>query len=259
MPGTVGVGRETLVYLNDAKALLRRAEARYAAYEGTIGPRKSWRVQKDQDPTTGDWRYAIQINAGVFEEARFLVGEAASLLSASLDHLAAAIALANGIKRPRLYFPIGLTDEEFEKNLAAASKELGPDMLDVLRQARIKHKINLPHLQALKQVANDGKHWKLRAVVMRGAGIAPIGANFEKQYFEVPADAFANGERFEFHKGSELNDARGYEFLLGMTIEGLKEGAPDSVWGVFTCSSRFVQAMIDAVEEAAAGAVGTGV
>jgi hypothetical protein len=247
-----------LVYLNDAKALLRRAEARYTAYEGTIGPRKSWDVRKDQDPDTGDWRYAIQINAGVFDEARFIVGEAASLLSSSLDHLAAAIALANGVERPRLYFPIGFTDEEFEKSLAAASKELGPDMPDVLRQARIKHKINLPHLQALKQVANDGKHWKLRAVVMQGAGIAPIGGNFEKQYFGVPADAFANGDRFEFHKGAELNDARGYEFLLGMTIEGLKVGVPDSIWGIFTCSSRFVQGMIDAVEEAAVGAAEAG-
>lgn len=237
-----------MIDLKDAKELLRRAEERYAAFEAMVGPRKTWAVQSAQDPLTGDWRYTIEINRAVFNEARFIIVEAANYIASSLDHVAAAIAIANGHKRPRLYFPLGLTDAEFEKSLAAASKFLGDKMPDVLRQARSKHSMNVVHLQAAKQIANDGKHWKLRAVIMGAAGISPIGRNFEKRHFGVPQDAFKDDDRYEFHRGDKLDDAKGYELILGMTIDGLKEGLPDSTWGIFNCSFRFVKGMIEAVE-----------
>jgi hypothetical protein len=239
-----------MIDLSDAKALLARAESGYAEFEQMVGPRKTWRVQADQDPATGDWTYSIEVNRAVFDEARFLIAASASYIASALDHVAAAIARANGHERARLYFPFGLTDEEFEKRLREAEKFLGRAMCEVLGQARDEQRMNVIHVQAVKQVANDGKHWELRTVVMGAAGIASISQKFEKRYFGVPQDAFLTANSYEFHRGDQLDASLGWELLLGQTIHGLKEGLPSSIWGIFNCSFRFARGVIDRVEGA---------
>jgi len=215
-----------------------------------MGPRRLWRWGEHQDTATGEWVYGISITRRTLVEAGPVLADCANNIASALDHVASAIAKARGHPRLKwLYFPWGFADAEFEKKLGEAAEVLGPEMVEAIRAARAKHKHEIHHVEAAKQISRDGKHWEIRAAVFSARGIGLIGEDFKKRYFGIPADALEGADSYEFHRGAERVPAeRGAEVLIGIIVDGLDEGLPTGTRSIFSCAFRFVQGVIDEVE-----------
>lgn len=237
-----------------AKTLLGRATDLYKEFEKmTGGSGRLWGVEEQHDPKAGEWTYSIVIDRQRLSDATPLIADCANNVSSALDHIAAAIARYEGHGRLRnLYYPFSLDDAEFEKRVAAAEKVLGTKMASAIRMAHKDHRHEANHVASAKQISNDVKHWELRATSGKAHAIKWLAENdYVGRIFSIPSTAFEKADSYEFHRSAErLPKPRGYETVIGFEIEGLGDlvKAPMSI---FPCSFRYVQGVIDAVEQAA--------
>src|SRR4051812_24837016 len=151
--------------LEDARALLARARKHFAEFSELVHRREGrglWRITESRDPNTGEWLYRLHMDRQRLIEAKPVIPDCATNIVSALDHVAAAIAKANEHDRLRwLYFPWGFTDEASDKSLAKVESVLGAEMTRVLAIARNKHRHEIHHVEAAKQISNSGKHWEL--------------------------------------------------------------------------------------------------
>lgn len=158
--------------LDDPRALLDRARKHFAELNALLHPRKGqglWQTTERLDPDTGEWLYCLCLDRQRLITAKPIVVDCATNVASALDHVAAAIAKANGHDRSKsLYFPWGFTDEAFEKALAKVEPIIGTEMAGVIFAARAKYRHEVHHVEAAKQISNSGKHWEL----MPAAGAA---------------------------------------------------------------------------------------
>lgn len=234
--------------LTDATALLNRARKHYAEFNQLVDPAVLWQTTENRDPGTGEFRYRIHMDRKRLVEAKPVIADSATNVASALDHVAAAIAKANGHDRlTNLYFPWGFTDEVFEKRLAKAEPVLGADMAKVIAEVRVSRPVEIHHVEAAKQISNTGKHWELMFAAGAAHAVALHIPHAPQRIFQIPGDAFATDDMFEFHRGSERLPPVPSSILIGLSIDGLDEGLPTSPDSILEGSFRFVDEVISAV------------
>lgn len=240
--------------LNDARALLDRARKHFAEFNSLVHPQKGpglWQTTEQCDPCTGEFFYRLHMDRGRLIEAKPIIADSATNVASALDHVAAAIAKSNGYGRLKsLYFPWGFTDESFEKALAKVETVFGVEMTGVIAAARAKHRHEVNHVEAAKQISNSGKHWELMFTAGSAHGVALNLPDEGQRIFQVPGDAFAEAEAFEFHRSPDRLPPVPRSILVGLTIGGLREALPKSPDSILESSFRFVEGVIAAVADA---------
>lgn len=242
--------------LEDARTCLARAQQRYAEFNELTSPDALWRITDGRDQQTGECFNRLHLNRERLVAAKPVLAESATNAWSALDHVAGAIARANGRTREEskhLYFPWGRTDEAFKKALAKVEPDLGGAMTEVLADARAKHWVEVRHLEAAKQISNSGKHWGFMAADGTAAAVALTVPGEGQRIFEMPADTFADASVHEYYRGPDRLPNGHHLVLVGLVVAGLEGGVPNSATTILECSFRFVQGVIDAV--AGAGAV----
>lgn len=242
--------------LDDARACLARARRHYSELNQVTGPGALWRITEGQDGETGEWFNRLHLERARLVAAKPVLADSATNAWSALDHVAAAIAKANGRKREdnkRLYFPWGYSDEAFKKALAKVEPDLGTAMLGVLANAREKHQHEVHHIEAAKQISNSGKHWELAPATGNAAAVAINVAGGGQRIFNLPADAFAASDFHEYYRGPERLPNGPQSIVVSLTVAELEGGVPNSVDSILECSFRFVQGVINTVADAGAG------
>lgn len=249
----MGQGEVRLMDLRDAKALLDRAKRHYGELRHLSDGQHLWHVRERQ-LEAGYWSYEISVDRGRLVAAGPVVADCANNISSALDHVAAAIAKSRNSERlTDLYFPWAFEDDEFKRKLAKTEKTLGIEMTAAIAGARDKHRNEVHHVEAVKQISRDGKHWELRTASGSAHGVGLILPNFGQQLFQVPSTLFQQVDTYEFHRGTNKLDAsKGWQIIVGLKIEGLSDGLPTSPDSIFPCAFRYVQGTMDIVEQAAA-------
>ena len=244
--------------LDGARALVARARKHFAEFNELVHPREGpslWETSERRDPRSGEFIYRLHLDRRRLIEAQPIIADTATNVVSALDHVAAAIAKANGHRRLRsLYFPWGFTDETFEKALDRVEPVFGNKMVGVIAAARAKHRHEVHHVEAAKQISNTGKHWELMFATGAAHGIALNILGGEQRIFQIPATAFVDTDAFEFHRGPVPLPAVPISIVVGVNVDGLEEGLPKSPDTIFSCSFRFVDGVIAAVANASPAA-----
>ena len=249
MGGLAAVVSSMRPNLDDARALLARARKHFAEFNALVHPRNEpglWRTTEAYDPRTTAWFYCLHMDRQRLIAAKPIISDSATNLMSALDHVVAAIAKANGRGRLRLYFPWGFTDEAFGKALAEVERKLSLE-LNVLADARKKHRHEVHHVEAAKQISNSGKHWELMFATGSAHGVSLYVPGSGQRIFQVPANSFAEADVFEFYGGPNRLPRVPLNILVGLTIGGLDECLPKSPHFILKCSFRFVEGMVAAV------------
>jgi hypothetical protein len=240
--------------LDNARALIARARKHFAEFNALLHPHEGsglWQTTEGRDPRIGEFFYCLCMDRQRLIEAKPIIADSATNAVSALDHVAAAIAKANGHGRLRtLYFPWGFTDEAFDKALAKVEPVLGAVMAAVLADTRAKNRHEVHHVEAAKQISNSGKHWEMLFTAGAAHGVALHVPGSGQRIFQVPADAFDNADAFEFYRGIERLPSVPLSIVVGLTIGGMDENLPKSPDSILECSFRFVDAVIAAVEAA---------
>lgn len=244
---------DQLPNLEDARACLARAQKHYGEFKGLTDPGALWRLTTGRDEQTGDWLGHLHLNRALLVEAKPVLADSATNAISALDHVAAAIAKANGHDRlRRLYFPLGVTEEAYGHACARTNGALGDDALRVLAEARNQQHANILFIEAAKEISYSGKHWALMPA-MGGAAAVGIDLPGSQRIFNLPADAFAASDYHEYYRGPEPLPPGHQSIVVSLTISGLPDGLPNSINAILECSFRFLQGIIDAVAGAEGG------
>lgn len=240
--------------LDDARALIARARKHFADFNALVHPQKGpglWQTFERHDPRTGEYFYCLHMDRRRLIEAKPIIADSATNAVSALDHVAAAIAKANGHGRlRRLYFPWGFTDAAFDKALAKSELVLNATMTKVLADVRAKNRHEVHHVEAAKEISNSGKHWEMMFTAGAAHGVALHVPGSQQRIFQVPAGAFDDADAFEYHRGTERLPSVPLSIVVGLTIGGLEEHLPTSPDSILECSFRFVDAVIAAVDAA---------
>lgn len=235
--------------LRDALALLERARHHLRELNELINGDRLWELRHDFDDTSGDWVYSLSIDQQRLVTAKPILADAATNAISALDHVAAAVARSLGQDRNRsLYFPLGLTEAEYQRTLRRAEPCIGPGVAALITDVRTKRYEHV-HAEAAKEISNSGKHWELLPASGNARAIGLNEPHQPQRIFQIPADAFDNESSHTFHRGERLPDGH-FSILFGFEVEGLTEGLPKSPDTIVDCTLRFVEAIIDAVREA---------
>ena len=240
--------------LDDPRALLERARKHFAELNALLhsreGPRL-WQTTERHDPQSGEWVYCLHMDRQRLIAAKPIIADCATNVASALDHVAAAIAKANGHGRMKaLYFPWGFTDEAFRKALAKVQPVIGTAMAEVIAAARAQHRHEVHHVEAAKQISNSGKHWELMPTAGAAHAIALSVPGQGQRIFQIPADAFATADVFEYHRGTERLPSVPITIVIEQAIDGLDDELPKAPDSILECSFRFVEGVIAAVEAA---------
>lgn len=238
--------------LEDARALLARARKHFHDFNALVQPHDAqglWQTREHRDPHTGEFFCLLHMDRQRLIEAKPIIADSATNIASALDHVAAAIAKANGNGRlTTLYFPWGLTDELFDKKSAMVESVLGAPMTRVLAEARATHRHDLHHVEAAKKISNTGKHWELMFAAGSAHAVALHLPGEGQRIFQIPGDAFSEADAFEFYRGRDRLPSVPLSILIGLTIGDLDEGLPQSPDSILEGSLRFVEGVIAAVE-----------
>lgn len=240
--------------LDDPRALLERARKHFAELSALLHPREGpglWQTTEQRDPQTGEWQYCLHMDRRRLIAAKPIVADSATNVASALDHVAAAIAKANGHGRLKsLYFPWGFTDEAFEKALAKVAPIIGTEMAGAISAARAKYRHEVHHVEAAKQISNSGKHWELMPAAGTAHAVVLEVPGERQRIFDVPEDAFATVDVFEFHRSADRLPSASLGIWIDQAIDGLDDELPKSPDSILECSFRFVEGVIVAIEEA---------
>lgn len=241
--------------LEDARACLARAQRHYREFKQLSDPGGLWRITAGQDEATGEWFNRLKHNRARLVEAKPVLADSATNAISALDHVAAAIAKANGHNRLTwLHYPLGLSEEAIGNVDARTREVLGDDALRVLAEAHTRQHANIPFIKAAKEISNSGKHWALHPPVGSALAVQVVFAGGGHRIFEMPADTFAQADAHDYYRGEEPLPEGPHMTLIKLAVDGLGNGSPDSPDFILEGSFRFVQGIIDAV--AGAGAEG---
>ncbi len=153
-----------------------RARKHFAEFNELVHPHEGpgvWQTTERRHPRTGEFFYRLYMDRRRLIEVQPIIADSATNIAAALDHAAAAIARANGHGRSRmLHFPWALNDERFEKALAKFEPAIGGEMARVIAAVRAKHRHEIHHVEAAKQISNTGKHWELMFAAGAAHGVA---------------------------------------------------------------------------------------
>lgn len=236
--------------LDNAKACLLRAQEHYADFCELTGQERLWRLMEGKDHYTGEWFNRLQLDRRGLIGAMPVLADSATNVISALDHVVAAIARANGFERVRwLHYPHGLNEKDFKNACDKTRDALGDAMLDVLARVRQAYLYELPHIEAARQISNDGKHWEFRPADGKAVGIQLMVFGGGNRIFDLPADALAAADFHEFHRGARLPKGN-YAIVGNLVVTGLDGGLPDAANSILEGSFRFVSEVINAVASA---------
>lgn len=241
--------------LEYAKACLARAKRHCAELRNLTAPDTLWGIVEGRDDQTGEWFARLYLNKQQLVAASPALADCANNAASALDHLAAALARANGRGREeckRLYFPWAFDEPDFQKRLAQVAEALGPNASAIISDARRALQVNIPFFEAAKQISNQGKHWALVPATGKAAAVAIQLLEGGQKIIGLPNDALQDSDFHEFHRGATSLPNGPRVIMVNLTVDGLEGGVPNGVDAILDCSLRFVKGMIDAFVDSVA-------
>ncbi|AXX98054.1 hypothetical protein [Profundibacter amoris] len=235
--------------LTDANALIARSEKHYADYKNKMSGLTS--IAKKQDPKDGKWIYTLVFNGRLLIDGKAILSDAANNLVSAMDHIASAMARQNGVlQNPRFYCPFHTTETEFQIKLGGVTRHIGNANAAILNQHYQANRQEVIHVDALKQLANTGKHWELAVPAISPHTIGMNQENGPQKFIEIPESIFANSTEtgFEFYREKEPMWDESIYLITKEEIVGLTDHHPHSPDTIFSCSTRYVKALITEIE-----------
>ena len=242
-----------LDFFEDSKILCERAQRHFDEFNQLIArdSRPSlWEIKEFADEGGETFTYVLLVNRGVLSQVKPVAADVANNLVHALDQLVGAAARLRGHGRQRnLYFPWLLDEASFERRLRELEVFIGSGAVAAIRDVRQRHNASLPHVHAIKEVSNSGKHWELIPSSASAAAVAVDLPGQPQRIWEVPPDAFYQSEVYEFAVGVPRMRDVAFMVVIKFEFEGLGEGVPASPDNIFSWAFRYVRDMIEAVSE----------
>jgi hypothetical protein len=168
--------------LSSAVALAARARQHFDEFRACIGGDALWRIDEADYSATREWGYTLRLNRALLKKIERVVADCAIDLMSALDHMAAALARANGHRRiTTLYYPFGTTENDYQAALKRHQAAL-TGYENLLASAHSNFAAYVPHVGAAKELSNTSKHWSLLAplqLLMQSLGRYPgLGRRF---------------------------------------------------------------------------------
>lgn len=239
------------VELTDAKALIARSEKHYADYRGTMSGLTS--ITKKQDQEDKIWVYTLIFNGQLLIDGKPFLSDAAINLVSAMDHIVSAMARQNGlVDSPRIHCPFHTTDTEFQNMLRGVTRHIGGANAAILDQHYQANEQDVTHVDALKKLANAGKHWKLAVPSINPQTIGMNQENGPQKFINIPESIFVNNTKneFEFYREKEPMWDESIYLITKEEIVGLTDHHPHSPDTIFSCSTRYVKELITKIEKA---------
>ena len=240
------------VDIKDAQTLIARSEKHYTEYKSMMNGLT--RTTKKYEQMDGKWVHTLFFDGKPLIDGKPILNDAATNLASAMDNIVSAMARQNGTPRNRsIYYPFDTEYSKFQTKLGRVEQHIGETNVQLLEQHYKQNKQQITHVDALRKLANTGKHWKL---VVPSNVLEVIGLNQEKQpqkFIKIPANVFANCMKyeFEFYREKEpMWDENPY-LITREVIVGLTDHHPNSPGSIFSCSTRYVKELIKEVEQAA--------
>ena len=214
-----------------------------------IGGDNLWRITDSEDSADGTWIYRLELNRAQLTSIKPIIADCANNLVNTLDHVAAAIARANGHARvTNLYFPFGTTEKKYADSMAKYERILGRNMVQLLTEIHAEHRHEVPHLAATKEISRTTKHWELMPSTASARAVTWQVPGCRQRIAQIPADTFSSSDSFDFHRGAERLPL-GFSIMIQLTLNGLSSPiqSPDTI---LDCASRYVEGVIAAVSAA---------
>ena len=178
-----------------------------------------------------------------------IVADAANNLVHALDQVLAACAKIHGSERHRSrYYPMASNDDQFERQLGLVSAYVGQEQLAAFRHVREKHKPWLPHLNLVKELSNNAKHWRLTPTTATAHGVGFVDQR-RRRFVDIPAGHFAHHDTFELWRSADRPEPAGFETLVGFQFDGLDTDVAADPGAVFALASRYMLDVIEASEK----------
>jgi len=237
------------VELADAQALIARSEQHYSEYKNMMKGLTS--ITKKQDQMDGKWVYAVFFKGGLLNDGKPILCDAAINLVSAMDNIVSAMARENGaLQNPLIYYPFATKDSEFQKKLRNITRHIGETNAQTLQRHYQRNKQEVTHVDALKRLANTGKHWKLAVPTTTPTNIGLNQENGPQKFINIPANVFANNieYEFEFYKEREPMWDEHIYLITKEEIVGLTDHHPNSPDSIFECSTRYVKELIKEIE-----------
>jgi len=239
--------------LTSANALFDRAKTHEINYR-KITSGALWKIGEDWDKTSGDWTYTLHLDRERLIACKPVLGDCANNLNSALDNIISAMARAHGTPRSRsLYYPIGLDNQKFHDDVEKMEPRIGQAMVGVIIDNHTKHIHDVPHLFAVKKMANTAKHWELLPARASALAIAVNNPNGKQTIFQIPKETFHSADFFEYHRCRDRLPKTSHRIVIKLIISGLGDNIQNGPDTSLTCANRYIEGLLKAAKVAAGG------
>ncbi|WP_217355967.1 hypothetical protein, partial [Ruegeria atlantica] len=204
-----------------------------------------WEVKSTFDTPSGQWVYKIHLDRARLKGKKLRLAECATCLANSMDQVMAGMAQANGgSRRNGGYYPFRLDLDDFRAAVRRAEVEIGSDFAAKITEHHLGHRLEWPHVKAMKELSNSGKHWELKVPKSSSHAIAVNAPNGRQKILQIPEGAFDSQDEFEFYRGPERLPESPMTIVLKHEISGLPAGLPKSPDLILESAFRYVENLV---------------
>jgi len=234
--------------LTSANALFDRAKFHEKNYREITG-RALWEIAEKLDNATGEWTYALHINRERLVACKPILGDCANNLNSVLDNVISAMARAHGTSRNQSpNYPLDLDQKKFCKSIEAMASKIDQPMVDVLIDNHAKHIHDVPHMIAVKKMANTAKHWELLPTNVSALAVAVDKPGGKQTIFQIPEETFQSADVFEYHRSRNRLPRTSHQIVTTLQISGLGDGIQSQPDTSLSCAIRYVEGLLKAAE-----------
>ncbi len=223
-----------------------RARLRFDEFKTFIGGGALWRIDEAEYSKAGAWGYTLRLNRLLLKKIERVAADCAIDLMSALDHLAAALAKANGHQHIRnLYYPFGTTEDAYQAQLEKHKAALA-GYESLLARAHGNFAAYVLHVDAAKELSNTSKHWSFLAPIPSARAIAWQVSGVGQKIENVPAEHFSTSDSFEFYRGPERLNLTPINIVIMLSLSGLNSTikSPDMV---LECALWYVEGVLSEV------------
>ncbi len=239
--------------LTSAKALFDRAKLHEENYREITG-RGLWEIAEKLDNATGEWKYTLQLNRQRLVACKPILGDCANNLNSVLDNVISAMVRAHRPSRNKSpYYPLDLDHQKFCKKMKAMASEIDQPMVDVIIDNHAKHIHDVPHMFAVKKIANTAKHWELLPAIASALAVAVNKPGGKQTISQIPEETFQSADVFEYHRSRNKLPQTSHSIATSLQISGLGDGIQNGPDTSLRCTIRYVEGLLKAAETSTSG------
>lgn len=237
--------------LESAHALFDRAKTHEAAYRRMTG-RTLWNICERYDDVTNEWSYSLDLNRESLVACKPVLGDCANNLNSVLDNVISAMARAHGTTRNNSpYYPLSIDLQEFHEKLDAMVPKIGQAMVDAIAD---NHAINIqevPHMFAVKKMANTAKHWEILPAHASAHAVAINDMDGNQTIFQIPPNTFQSVDAYEYHRSRQRLPQTSHSIAISLEILGLGNNIQNGPDTSLECANRYLEGLLKTAKDVA--------